>query len=333
MSKKTGIFFLIVCSLLFASCRSQVWTRYTPKTSPPASGQGAIAFMDASNTAVLFGGITIEKWLDETWIWDGKTWQQAFPKHSPPARAKPTMAYDAARDKVVLFGGSMDKTLFGDTWEWDGRDWQLMDPVHQPPARCCHGMAYDSLNKNVIIYGGHDPVENNFFNDAWAWDGKDWTEITCCGAPAMSGHTMIEFPLRDEIISVQTSGYGTWSWDGRVWMNLGIENPPHRSEGKLAYDRKHNWVVFFGGSTKEQPLNDTWIFDGQTWFLLSSTDGPSPRFGHVMFYDPNREAVILFGGIGENNTRFDDTWELKLPEALPTVVGTVTPSATPPPVK
>ena len=329
MLRKITIFLLIVLGSLLASCRQQGWTQNTPATSPSPSAQGAVAFMDSSNTAVLFGGITTEKWLNETWIWNGQTWHQVFPTNSPPAREKLTMAYDASRGKVILFGGVMDKTLFNDTWVWDGQDWQLVDAVHKPPARCCHGMAYDSVNKNVVIYGGLDPVKNIFLSDVWAWNGLDWTEITCCDLPQMSGHAMIDFPVKNEIIAVQTAGYGTWSWDGNKWMNLNIESPPHRSEGRLAYDSKHNWAIFFGGIANNQFLNDTWVFDGQKWSLLALSNGPSPRYGHIMFYDPNREAVILFGGIGNNNARFGDTWELKLPGDLFSLMEFPTPSATP----
>ena len=140
---------VIALSLILVSCHSQGqgWTQVFPESNPPASGQGAVAFIESSNTAILFGGITLEKWLNETWIWNGKTWNQVFPVNAPPARTKPAMAYDESRDRVVLFGGAMDNTSFNDTWEWDGQDWQLMNPTHKPPARCCHGMAYDSVNK------------------------------------------------------------------------------------------------------------------------------------------------------------------------------------------
>jgi hypothetical protein len=112
----------IIISLLLGSCGrgSPGWEQLSPETSPPASGLGAAATMDLSGTAVLFGGITLNHWLNETWIWDGKTWQQAILEVSPPAREKHAMAYDPGRDRIVLFGGSMLDTLYDDTWEWDG---------------------------------------------------------------------------------------------------------------------------------------------------------------------------------------------------------------------
>lgn len=321
--------FVIVCLTLFlVSCRSQGWTQLSPEKSPPPSAQGAIVYVDSSGTAVLFGGITMDRWLNETWIWDGETWHQVSTADSPPAREKQAMEYDASRDKVVLFGGSMHTTLFDDTWEWDGRDWKLMNPVHKPPARCCHAMAYDPVNRKIVMYGGYDPNQNVFLSDTWEWDGKDWKEVDS-DMPEMSGHTMISFPPKNEVISVQTAGYGTWTWNGKVWEQLDIENPPHRSEGRTGYDRNHRWIVFFGGIAGSQMLNDTWIFDGQRWLQLSLPSKPPIRYGHVLFYDSKRESIILYGGIGDNNTRFGDTWELKLPNNLSNLVELPTPSATP----
>jgi hypothetical protein len=256
MFKKIKPLIIITYSLLLASCAPAGWKQLSPDNSPPASGQGAVAFMTSSNTAVMFGGLA-GNYLNETWIWNGETWHQAFPKNSPPARVTLSMAYDASRDIVVLFGGVMDQTLFDDTWEWNGQNWQWMNPVHKPPARCCQAMAYDSENKNIVMYGGYDPNTKAFLGDVWKWDGVDWTEISCCNMAAMSGHAMVGFLARNEIISVQTGGQGTWSWDGKTWSSLKIQYPPSRSEGQIAYDSDHRWATFFAGIAGSELLNDT----------------------------------------------------------------------------
>ncbi len=67
-------------------------------------------------------------------------------------------------------------------------------------------------------------------------------------------------------------------------------------------------------------LNDTWLFDGAEWHELALGSSPAPRFGHAFFYDPGREAYILFGGYGEGY--LNGTWELKLPEDLSAVLTT-----------
>jgi hypothetical protein len=325
------LLFILNIVFLLASCRQQPvgWVMLNTKSNPPNSLGGAIAYMASSGKAVLFGGRTDKKWLDETWIWDGQDWSQDHPANQPPAREKLTMAYDRARNKIVLFGGAMSTTLFDDTWEWDGQDWHLMNPRHRPLARCCHAMAYDSVQKKMIVYGGYDSTRKVFLNDAWAWDGTDWTEVTCCGLPAMSGHAMIDLPDVKEVISVQTSGWGTWVWDGSTWKDAAMESPPARSEGKLAYDTQHDWAVFFGGSQKEQLLNDVWILDGEQWLQLSLADNPPARWGHVIFYDAGRDTIIIFGGVNGEGKILNDTWELNLPDDLSNFVVTAAPQATP----
>ncbi len=161
-----SLLFIINFGLIVASCRQNPvgWVMLNPASTPPNSGGGAVAYMASTGKAVLFGGTTNEKWLDETWIWDGQNWSQAVPRNHPSARAKPIMVYDPSRNKIVLFGGVMNQVLFDDTWEWDGQDWHLMDTKHQPTARCCHAMAYDPVRKKVLLYGGHDPVQTVFFN-------------------------------------------------------------------------------------------------------------------------------------------------------------------------
>ncbi len=327
MSKKiTGL--VVIFSFFLASCSSLDWRQVNSPTNPPASAQGAAAYMDSSKTAVLFGGINV-KWLNETWIWDGKTWRQVFPANPPPAREKEVMAYDFSRDRVVMFGGLMDKTLYDDTWEWDGQNWQLMNPAHKPPARCCAAMAYDAVNYDVLLYGGYDPNRNVFLSDVWQWDGVDWKEITCCGVPQMSGHAMADFPPMNAIISLQTSNYGTWSWDGRSWQRLPVENPPARTEGRIAFDSVNQRLILFGGFGDNQFLNDTWAFDGKGWRQLSLAHAPSARYGHVLFYDVSRGSIILFGGVGPGNTFYGDTWELKLSGYTLDLGPAATPSATP----
>ena len=56
------------------------------------------------------------------------------------------------------------------------------------------------------------------------------------------------------------------------------------------------------------------ILDGETWVREQGrwreidVVGPSPRSVHAMSYDPLRQQVVLYGGIGEAG-RLGDLWE------------------------
>jgi len=325
------------CFLIIGLCLSACqpapapigWSTLDPEHSPPPSAYGGVAYDNVSGKAILFGGITMETWLDETWTWDGRDWEQLTPANHPPAREKPGMAYDEVRKRIVLFGGTTQDTLFNDTWEWDGSDWHQLDPAHRPPARCCHAMAYDNVSQGILLYGGWDSGTNTFLNDTWLWDGTDWAELSCCDAPQMSGHAMVTFSNQEEIIAMMTADWGTWSWNGIQWRNLRQPGPPSRSSGWFAYDSDNHRAIFFGGHKDDQFLNDTWVFDGIGWSELSLLTQPPPRYGHIMFYDTRRQTTILFGGVGtgKENWTLGDTWELNLPKDLDDIA--VTPTAQP----
>lgn len=289
-------------------------------TNAPKDAFGAVAYDKKSNYAILFGGIEVtvngsetqQTWSSSTWKWDGRTWSKLSPEHSPSAREKHTMAYDESRNEILLFGGSSNGNAYNDTWVWTGEDWVEKKPKHIPPIRCCHSMVYDPSLEGVILYGGWDGGDA-FRNDTWLWNGEDWVEMPNNNPPFMSGHTLVQYPPIDGIISIQTSSQGTWSFTDKEWTDLGIPSPPSRSDGRGDYADEH--IIFFGGSQSTNPLNDTWLFRDNTWFQLTLKNAPPARYGHVLFYDPTRESFIVFGGTYEGKIH-GDMWELKLPKDL-----------------
>lgn len=332
-SCRVALLSLFIIGLYLTSCRSQIapvgWNLIETKSSPPVFANGAVAYSTTSSKAILFGGITTDRWLDETWEWDGNDWTKLSPTDHPDAREKHAMAYDGFRDRVVLFGGVMDKTSFGDTWEWDGSNWHLANPIHKPPARCCHAMGYDSVSRKVLLYGGWDHTHNVFFSDIWMWDGTDWTEITCCSLSPMAAHVMVDFPPQNRVISVSAVDFvATWAWDGSNWNDLAINPSPARADGRMAYDSKHKQAIFFGGIQNDKLLNDTWVFEGTKWSELNFPAAPPARYGHVMFYDSKRQSIIMFGGAGSEGA-LNDTWELNLPQDLSGFVVPTTAQPTP----
>jgi len=181
------------------------------------------------------------------------------------------MAYDAGRGQVVLFGGESSGGLLGllnDTWTWDGSSWiPKCTTTCGLPSRAFHAMTYDAARGQVVLFGGVGNA-GTLLNDTWVWDGSAWT----AKSPSSS--------------------------------------PPRRSGHGLAYDAALGQVVLFGGYGQLSPtvidLNDTWIWDGAAWrqkVFPTATDVPPARHLHVMAYDAARGQVVLFGGLG-----FNDTW-------------------------
>ena len=97
-------------------------------TEMTARGAARMAYDDARNQLVLFGGYSDGSANDETWLLDRSTWQQK--KTTGPAiRNVHGMAYDSARERVVLYGGIGANGKLDDTWEWDGENWRCIIPA------------------------------------------------------------------------------------------------------------------------------------------------------------------------------------------------------------
>jgi hypothetical protein len=73
---------------------------------------------------VVFGGVTRDGMLGDTWSWNGTTWQK-LADTGPEPRAMGYLAYDRNRDRIVMFGGRRGwPDDLNDTWEWDGATWK-----------------------------------------------------------------------------------------------------------------------------------------------------------------------------------------------------------------
>lgn len=336
MRKAILVVIAIIFTVISAACSLRpTWTLLEPEDRPPAMVHGSFAYDPNETEAVVFGGIYHDRWSDDTWIWEDGNWQKAKTAVAPPARDRAALAYDETRERMVLFGGTQDKDVFDDTWEWNGKTWREIKPLHHPPARCCHAMAYDSVRNKVLLYGGWNSQTGTFFNDTWAWDGRDWINLPSGNLPLAAGHGLINFSSEGKVIAVPANtGINTWAWDGTQWSEIRSRPDPARTDSKSAYVGEYNKIVFFGGGMletsflkgtpfcgpgMEQSLlcqdttffGDTWVFDGSKWYPLEIPGSPPARFGHVMFYDMERNSIIVFGGAGESG-RLDDTWELTL---------------------
>jgi hypothetical protein len=101
------------------------WSGRQPKIRPSARNGAGMAYDEARDEVVLFGGANATRELGDTWVWDGGAWIRRGPLDVLRPRTRVGMAYDGARHQTVLFGGSKNggDCFFGDTWTWDGVTW------------------------------------------------------------------------------------------------------------------------------------------------------------------------------------------------------------------
>jgi Galactose oxidase, central domain/Kelch motif len=93
-----------------------------------------------------------------------------------------------------------------------------------------------------------------------------------------------------------------------LWTQKQDIGPAPRAGHAMVFDAANKVVLLFGGlAAGNQPLNDTWSWDGQDWTELQDI-GPPARFVHAMAYDSARQRTVLFGGASPIQP-LGDTWE------------------------
>lgn len=252
----------------------------------------------------------------------------SFPTQ-PSERIGHTTVYDANLRAVVLIAGRSPAQynlgvprlgrLLGDAWSLGPDGWTMIDAL---PARAYSAGAYEVAGQRVIVFGGEDGAP---LDDTWAFDGT-WTQLTPTTSPSpRSRHGMAYDAQRQVTVlhgGVDAAGDAlsdTWEFDGVEWTEVVADGPVVR--GSLVYDSRRNRVLLFGGSSNVVS-NELWAFDG-SWTLLSS-DGPSPRLGAAVAYDPILGGLVVRSGApnapGDNANEtwlYTDAWSLLNEQGAP----------------
>jgi outer membrane protein assembly factor BamB len=258
-----------------APTQTPSWVQQFPANAPPARpsrDDAALAYDPATGSVVLFGGCCATSGFfdNDTWTWNGSTWTQQHSVAFPPGRVGAVLAYDSQLREMVLFGGygspcnfpTGQCTLLSDTWVWNGTTWAKLTPPTAPPARAFASLTYDTATGTLVLFGGY-------------------------GAPCGSG-------------AGGCSALGdTWTFNGSTWIQQQpAASPPARYSANLVYDPLVRSAVLFGGccAAGQQPLGDTWLWNGSTWARQKLAAAPPARYLAGMDYDAATRSVILFGG-------------------------------------
>ncbi len=216
------------------------WTQKFPATSPSPRLTAGMAYDEARQQVVLFGGGPgSPTGFADTWVWDGTNWTQKFPATSPPARAGSPLAYDTIRGQTVLFGGTADGvTFFNDTWVWDGTTWTQKFPATSPSPRVHAGMAYDEALQQVVLFGGANNPITLVLGDTWVWDGVNWTQkFPATSPPGRHLHAMAYDDARTQIalFGGYTGSFAndTWVWETSFTAQV---QPPINADGSSVFN-------------------------------------------------------------------------------------------------
>ncbi|MCK5943458.1 MAG: hypothetical protein KAI24_15865 [Planctomycetes bacterium] len=245
------------------------WANLSPSPRPSPRGRPALAFDEARNETVLFGGLPVSQ--PETWTWNGSSWTQESPANQPSVRFGAAAAYDPLRQVVVLFGGFVPSGVdTNETWEWDGNNWTQRTPAGAvPTARGAHRMVWDASRGACVVVGGFSTPQNNTLSDVWSWDGNSWTaEPSLPGT--MCDQAMCYDPTRQRIIvhsglritnGVFSDLSDTLELDNTWTVRATAQAPMDRNSAASAWDPVRGVFVSGGGSTSTGTLlTDTWTY-------------------------------------------------------------------------
>ncbi len=267
----------------------------------------------------MFGGVSGNAILNDTWVWDGVNWTQMSPANKPPARSHHAMVYDSGRAQMVMFGGSIGTDscppCLNDTWTWDGSNWIQRSPVNMPPPRKNHAMAFDGDHGQVVLFGGDG--SSIFFSDTWVWDEGNWTQEMGVTSPGSGGSGAMAYDgAHKQVVLFDGSPNHTWVWDGAAWMQETPQTspPPRNVNNAVAYDAEHDQIVLFGGCCVDfmnTPYGDTWTWNGGSLptVITAVVNGASFVGGGVV---PG-EIATAFGTNLTSSTGINLTSSLPLP--------------------
>lgn len=301
--------------------KAGIWTQLFPAVSPPARGQGAMAYDPSCSCVLMYGGYNSGDYgLGDTWEFKAGVWTQIFTTVHPPWAEGFPMTYDAADGYMLMFGGSVaNTTSANETWKFQSNEWVLIDTPHAPGIRAGEGLAYDATDGYVLLMGGNGPGSGQYWTDTWKYLDGNWTQIYDPTHPTgISNNGMAYDPAENGVVLWE--GYingtllnNTWLFSGGHWTELSEPVAPSpRWNEVLAYDTADSELLMVGGWDGSQALPDDWTFAGGHWSEIPPPVPPE-RYGAQVAYDAADGYTLLFGGCANtacygSDVTLGDTW-------------------------
>ncbi len=203
-----------------------------------------------------------------TWQWDGVAWSQPEDGVQLPDGI-PSYAFDTWRGRVLGFGGTAIYGFqVGELWQLENGHAEMIGTG--PPPRIAHACAFDSVRGRFVVFGGagYDDGGGSFH------------------------------PLLDAAV---------WEWDGSAWTSIPttatsyFDDPRHRRDAVMAFDRASSKVVQFGGSRRIgsswTAQNDTYTWDGIAWTRILTNTLPTAG-GTTLVFHAGLDCLVLQSGAG-----------------------------------
>lgn len=321
------------------------WQRHPASSTITGRVNHAMTYDAHRKQVLLFGGFDTARRRD-TWILNGNTLQWELlsigTTNEPPPMARHDMVYDAARDANILFSGFNGARPLDTTWEF--RDQWLqriesnidIESICEAPTQ--HRVwGYAPLHRALVAFDTAGAIlaskrptftakllcsygyavdellaldENG--GTTFRWTGQAWN----AGPPTTSRVTGTRIAFDEAHRNwVRFGGQnilgGQYTNETYImatnWQRVTtLVAPAARSNYAMAYDRKRQRTVLFGGTNLTQRFNDTWEFDGMRWTQIPTGVAPSARRDAAMTYDPHLQTILLLGGASSSTESSTD---------------------------
>ncbi|MCI0706467.1 MAG: T9SS type A sorting domain-containing protein [Ignavibacteriae bacterium] len=333
----TALVFILVLSS--HSTLAQTWTQLPTTNNPPVRSNHSAVFDPNGNRMIVFGGkadVASESNIDvnDVWSLDLTTleWQNITPisDSMPDARFTHNAVFDSAQNQMIIWSGQ-GAGLYNDVWAFDcsTNTWEELWPNGNgegiPNQRYGTAAQFDPQGRRLINVSGF--TTSGRFPDTWAFhvDTLQWSDRTSAvlqpAKRCLHTSCFAEDRRALYLYAGQTDGIpyldDLWSLnvDAFEWEQLVASGaPPARNFTSIVYDGDQ-YLYVFGGQTASGATNDLWQFSlvAESWDAVQPVDSvPSARRGHSAIYVPSRNSMLVFGGVGQNNVRLNDTWEISL---------------------
>jgi cysteine-rich repeat protein len=311
------------------------WTQLDLLIGPSVFSQSAMAFVSSLGTTLLYGG-NRDQAENVLWALQGNlTWYRRYDASEPSPRSLGSAAISSIDGTMLMFGAN-DYTL-QDTWTWKSNlGWRLAASNIVPPQRRSSSIVFDSRRNRFLMFGGRSAVDGSDLGDLWRFENGQWTLVPTAGGPTRRhGTTAFYDPQQDKVVLFGGQGDGnvyneTWEFDcdSRQWSMVPTTTggPPVSQNGTMVYDSIHHRGILTFGYPYIGTADSTWAYDPllRQWSKLPvNADGPKGRDWATAVYDPNRDSLVLFGGVyGGDVLRdmwelHDNRWQQLTPRSLP----------------
>jgi hypothetical protein len=142
------------------------------KKSPYPRMASVVASDPIRKNVVLFGGISDNWVVQNTWTWNGTKWTEQKPTTQPPPLYYTTGGFDPLLKEIIVFGGGSVAQDKSTTWAWDGSTWTRLSPSNRPAAREGLGTVWDPIGRQFLVFDGYVFNTSNYFGDTWVLSGK-----------------------------------------------------------------------------------------------------------------------------------------------------------------